>query len=174
MVGDVGATGRYGYSRYLQADANRQNAAFKLVGGDRHEHPLQLVSRGMGYYATDVENCRLDVLALAELDKLNEDALFSVCRSQHISMCGMLPTVIVLKTQKELGIEVTVEDIGYATSADVTGDKTERRLRRTHSPLTELNFEFGRATSATWKSSQERVCCRPGRESSFADAGLRF
>ena len=38
-------------------------------------------------------------------------------------MCGMLPTVIVLKALKELGIEVTVEDIGYATSADVTGDK---------------------------------------------------
>ncbi len=91
---------------------------------DLDEPPLLLISSDMNHYATDAENRRLDALALAELDKLDEDALFNTCRSQHISMCGMLPAVIVLKTLKELGIEVTVEDIGYSTSADVTGDKS--------------------------------------------------
>ncbi len=88
------------------------------------EPPLLLISSDMNHYASDAENRRLDALALAELDNLDENALFSVCRSQHISMCGLLPAVIVLKTLKELGITVTVEDIGYSTSAEVTGDKS--------------------------------------------------
>ncbi|MHC4878499.1 MAG: AmmeMemoRadiSam system protein B, partial [Planctomycetota bacterium] len=101
-----------------------QRFAEQLAGVIREldEPPLLLISSDMNHYAGDAENRRLDAIALAELDRLDEDSLLKTCRSQHISMCGVLPAVIVLKTLKELGIKVTVEDIGYSTSADVTGD----------------------------------------------------
>lgn len=86
------------------------------------EPPLLLISSDMNHYANDEETRRLDALALAELDRLDEDALFHTCRSNHISMCGMIPAVIVLKTLKNLGSVHQSRQIGYATSADRTGD----------------------------------------------------
>ena len=40
----------------------------------------------------------------------------------QISMCGMLPAVIVLETLRLLGDERQAERVAYATTADVTGD----------------------------------------------------
>jgi AmmeMemoRadiSam system protein B len=37
-------------------------------------------------------------------------------------MCGVLPAVIVLETLRELGMSRQGKRVGYATSADVTGD----------------------------------------------------
>ena len=37
-------------------------------------------------------------------------------------MCGLLPTVMVLETLRQLGTLQTCQRVGYATSADVTGD----------------------------------------------------
>lgn len=86
------------------------------------EPPLLLISSDMNHYANDEETRRLDALALAELDRLDEEALFKTCRSNHISMCGVIPAVIVLKTLKNLGSVHQSRQIGYATSADRTGD----------------------------------------------------
>ncbi len=86
------------------------------------EPPLLLISSDMNHYATEEENRRLDKLALEAFDRLDEDALFKTCRENHISMCGMLPAVIVLKTLKKLGGVSESRDIGYATSAAVTKD----------------------------------------------------
>ena len=86
------------------------------------EPPLLLISSDMNHYANDEETRRLDALALKELDRLDPDALFNVCSSNHISMCGMIPAVIVLKTLKKLNRLHQSRTVGYATSADVTGD----------------------------------------------------
>jgi len=37
-------------------------------------------------------------------------------------MCGVVPAVIVMETLRELGQLTRATRIGYATSADVTGD----------------------------------------------------
>ena len=86
------------------------------------EPPLLLISSDMNHYATEEENRRLDKLALDAFDRLDEDALYKTCRENHISMCGMIPAVIVIKTLKKLGGVTESRDIGYATSAAVTGD----------------------------------------------------
>ena len=89
------------------------------------EPPLLLISSDMNHFATDDENRRLDKLALDELDRLDEDSLFKTCRENHISMCGVIPAVIVLKTLKKLGQLHESRVVGYATSADANGDKSK-------------------------------------------------
>ena len=88
------------------------------------EPPLLVISSDMNHYASDDETRRLDQLALDALDRLDEDALFDTCRKNQISMCGMIPAVIVLKTLKRLGGVHQSRRVGYTTSADVTGDKS--------------------------------------------------
>ncbi|MCH7987734.1 MAG: AmmeMemoRadiSam system radical SAM enzyme [Planctomycetes bacterium] len=88
------------------------------------EPPLLLISSDMNHYASDDENRRLDALALAELDRLDPDALYNTVMKNHISMCGMLPAVIILKALQKMNRLHQAEKIGYATSADVSGDKS--------------------------------------------------
>jgi AmmeMemoRadiSam system radical SAM enzyme/AmmeMemoRadiSam system protein B/AmmeMemoRadiSam system protein A len=84
--------------------------------------PLLLISSDMNHYASDVETRRLDAMALAEFDRLNADALFETCQANHISMCGLVPAVIVMKTLKKLGQLKQSIAVGYATSAEASGD----------------------------------------------------
>ena len=86
------------------------------------ERPLLLISSDMNHYANEEETRRLDTLALADFDRLDEDALFRTCRENHISMCGMIPAVIIIKTLKKLGGVSKCTPVGYATSASVSGD----------------------------------------------------
>ena len=89
-----------------------------------NEKPLLLISSDMNHFASDAENRRLDAIALAALETGNPDKLFHTVTDQNISMCGMLPAVIVLETLKLLGGFKKAVKTGYATSADVTGDKS--------------------------------------------------
>jgi AmmeMemoRadiSam system protein B len=88
------------------------------------EPPLLLISSDMNHFATDGENRRLDGLALAALERLDPAELHRTVTQHNISMCGVLPAVIVLETLRILGRLSKAERTGYATSADVTGDKT--------------------------------------------------
>jgi AmmeMemoRadiSam system radical SAM enzyme/AmmeMemoRadiSam system protein B/AmmeMemoRadiSam system protein A len=84
--------------------------------------PLLLVSSDMNHFATDAENRRLDALALAALERCDPEALHETVTRHNISMCGVMPAVIVLETLRLLGGRPKAERVGYATSADVTGD----------------------------------------------------
>ncbi len=86
------------------------------------EPPLLVISSDMNHFADDEENRRRDQLALAMLEKNDPAGLLSVCAEENISMCGQLPAALVLLTLKELGQQVSYQQIGYGTSADVTGD----------------------------------------------------
>jgi AmmeMemoRadiSam system protein B len=88
----------------------------------REEPPLLLVSSDMNHYASDAQNRRLDGLALSALETGDPELLFNTVRENEISMCGVLPAVIVLETLRLLGRSSRTERTGYATSADVTGD----------------------------------------------------
>ena len=69
---------------------------------------------------------------LSEIDSLPTDNnnvfgngsfdLYETVRRNHISMCGVLPAVIVLETLQRLGALKRAERVGYATTADTTGD----------------------------------------------------
>jgi AmmeMemoRadiSam system protein B len=84
--------------------------------------PLLIISSDMNHFATDVENRRLDEVALQALETLDPATLFTTVRDQEISMCGLIPAVIVMETLRQLGQLHTVHGVGYATSADVTRD----------------------------------------------------
>jgi AmmeMemoRadiSam system protein B/AmmeMemoRadiSam system protein A len=86
------------------------------------ERPLLVISTDLNHYASDGENRRLDALAIAALEHLDPAALHATVLQRRISMCGMLPAVIVLETLKALGTLHRCERVDYATSADATGD----------------------------------------------------
>jgi AmmeMemoRadiSam system radical SAM enzyme/AmmeMemoRadiSam system protein B/AmmeMemoRadiSam system protein A len=86
------------------------------------EQPLLLISSDMNHYATDAENRRLDAIALAALDGLDPAVVYAAVTENQISMCGVLPAVIVLETLRLLGGAKKADRVGYATSADVSGD----------------------------------------------------
>ncbi len=84
--------------------------------------PLLVISSDMNHFATDEQNRRLDRLALDAMDRLDPAALYEVCQSNQISMCGLRPAVIVMEALRALGGLTTIEHVGYATSADVSRD----------------------------------------------------
>lgn len=86
--------------------------------------PLLLISSDMNHFANDRENRRLDEIALQALEKRDPEYLLRTIRGHNISMCGVLPAVITLETLRLLGGLVDTQRVGYATSAEVSGDTT--------------------------------------------------
>ncbi|MCO6457551.1 MAG: AmmeMemoRadiSam system radical SAM enzyme [Pirellulaceae bacterium] len=84
--------------------------------------PLLLISSDMNHFATDAENRRLDELALQALETLDPQHLLETVRQHDISMCGVLPAVVVMETLRILGRLGKCQRVAYATSADVSGD----------------------------------------------------
>ena len=84
--------------------------------------PLLVISSDMNHFATDVENRRLDELALQAMETLSPAKLYETVRSQNISMCGVLPAVIVMAALESLGQLKQAVRTCYATSADTSGD----------------------------------------------------
>ena len=88
----------------------------------QEELPLLLISSDMNHFATDAETRLLDDMALTALQKLDPAGVYETVTANHISMCGVLPAVIVLETLRQLGTLRQAQRVAYATSADVTGD----------------------------------------------------
>jgi AmmeMemoRadiSam system radical SAM enzyme/AmmeMemoRadiSam system protein B/AmmeMemoRadiSam system protein A len=84
--------------------------------------PLLLISSDMNHFATDRENRLLDEIALRAMERLDPAHLLATVTEHDISMCGVLPAVIVMETLRLLGGLRTSDRVSYATSADVTGD----------------------------------------------------
>lgn len=88
----------------------------------RTNPPLLVISSDMNHYATDAENRQLDEIAMQALERLDPAAVFETVTGRNISMCGVLPAVMVLETLRQLGRLHRAERIAYATSADTSGD----------------------------------------------------
>jgi AmmeMemoRadiSam system protein B len=84
--------------------------------------PLLVISSDMNHFASDAENRRLDALALEALETLDAATLYETVMRHQISMCGVLPAVIVMETLRKLGRLSRFERVAYGTSADVSGD----------------------------------------------------
>jgi AmmeMemoRadiSam system protein B len=98
-------------------------AALADVIRDMPRPPLLLISSDMNHFATDAENRRLDAMALEAMESLDPARLHETVRRHDISMCGVLPAVIVMETLRQLGKLERCERVAYGTSADVSGDK---------------------------------------------------
>ncbi|MFZ5831927.1 MAG: AmmeMemoRadiSam system radical SAM enzyme [Planctomycetota bacterium] len=86
------------------------------------ERPLLLVSSDMNHFADLETTRRLDGLAIEALRSLRSPELHQVVRRNRISMCGVLPAVLVTDTLRNLGLLTRAELVGYCTSAEASGD----------------------------------------------------
>lgn len=97
-------------------------AGLARVLAPRKERTLLVISSDMNHFAPDAENRRLDEMALAAFERLDPAALHETVTRNHISMCGLLPAVVVLETLRLWGNLSRSRRVGYATSADAGGD----------------------------------------------------
>ena len=86
--------------------------------------PLLVISSDMNHYAPDAENRRRDQLALDAMHTGDATELIETCMENEISMCGLVPAAFVLEVFKAMDLPFEVVDVSYATSADVSGDKS--------------------------------------------------
>lgn len=89
---------------------------------EQAEEVLLLISSDMNHFAPDAVNRRLDWLALEALEELDAKKLYETCQQLGITMCGLLPTVLVMETLRLLDRLHRCERVAYATSADAGGD----------------------------------------------------
>lgn len=86
--------------------------------------PLIVASTDMTHYESGKIARKKDFLALEKVLALDPAGLYEVVRENRISMCGVLPTVVMLRAAVELGAE-KAELVSYSNSGDVTGDQSE-------------------------------------------------
>ena len=86
------------------------------------EMPLLIISSDMNHYAAEEENRRKDELAMEALEARDPDRLLQTCIDNQISMCGVLPAVMIMKSLKEMKSLKKASRLGYTTSAETSGD----------------------------------------------------
>lgn len=95
-----------------------------LLISQLEQPPLLLISSDMNHFGTDKVNRELDELALQAMMSADSQKLHDTVRAHNISMCGVLPAVVVMEALLSLDQMDVVQRCGYATSGDVTGDKS--------------------------------------------------
>lgn len=85
------------------------------------EKVLILASSDMTHYESAETARQKDMLALERALALDPQGLVEACRSNSITMCGVIPAATMLVAAKELGA-TKAELIAYTTSGEVTGD----------------------------------------------------
>ena len=94
-----------------------------LVKGiqDYGQEVLLVASTDMTHYESQETTKAKDKLAIDRILDLDPEGLYKTVAKHGISMCGVIPTTIVLEACKALRAH-SVELVRYATSGDVTGD----------------------------------------------------
>ncbi len=80
-----------------------------------------VASSDLTHYEPQEEAKRKDKVALEAVIKLDPEGLFAKVEDYRISMCGVIPTTIMLIASQELGAK-KAELVKYMTSGDVIGD----------------------------------------------------
>jgi MEMO1 family protein len=84
---------------------------------------LLLTTSDLNHFEDDATTRLKDKKAIDQILALNPRGLYDVCRNDGISMCGLGPAVAMLTALRALAAQ-QAELVRYATSADVSGDKT--------------------------------------------------
>lgn len=82
-----------------------------------------VASSDMSHYLPDHEARRLDRMALEAALSLDPAALYDTVHAEGITMCGVVPATVGLVAAKALGA-TGAHLLGYATSGDVSGDRS--------------------------------------------------
>ena len=91
---------------------------------DFGEEVLIVASSDMTHYESAESARRKDELALERVLGFDPQGLLQVCRSEQITMCGVVPAAVMLVAAGELGA-TRAELVAYGTSGDVTGDNRQ-------------------------------------------------
>jgi len=83
--------------------------------------PLIVASSDMTHYETQKSAEKKDKAAIDKILKLDPKGLLTVVEKDDISMCGVIPTAVMLIAALALGAK-KAELVAYATSGDVSGD----------------------------------------------------
>jgi AmmeMemoRadiSam system protein B len=97
-----------------------------LAGAIRADgtRPLIISSSDMTHFEAGDVARRKDFLAIERALELDPAGLYATVRSNSISMCGVIPTVIMLQAALCLGAK-DAELVAYSNSGDVTGDQSD-------------------------------------------------
>lgn len=90
----------------------------KAEGGDI----LLVASSDMNHYEDEKRTREKDNLAIERVLALDPEGLVDVCASKRISMCGVLPTTVLITACKALGARKATL-VAHATSGDISGDR---------------------------------------------------
>ncbi|MEJ2201590.1 MAG: AmmeMemoRadiSam system protein B [Desulfuromonadaceae bacterium] len=85
---------------------------------------LIVASSDMTHYEPGPVARKKDLRALQQIQDLDPSGLYQTVYSESISMCGVIPVVVMLSAALRLGAQ-SVELIHYGNSGDVTGDQAE-------------------------------------------------
>ena len=89
----------------------------------QREDVLLLTTSDLNHYEDDATTRVKDRKAIDQLLALDPRGLYDTCRNEKISMCGLGPAVAMLTALNALGVR-RADLVKYATSADVSGDRT--------------------------------------------------
>jgi AmmeMemoRadiSam system protein B len=103
-----------------------QQIALGIVAAIREygEDVLIVASSDMTHYESAEVAKKKDDLALERVLAFDSKGLLEVCRSRQITMCGVIPSVVMLEAARELGAK-NIAQIAYGNSGDVTGDNRQ-------------------------------------------------
>ena len=79
---------------------------------------FMVISSDMNHFAPEPENRRLDQMALDSMLTGDPRKLYDICTQNQISMCGMIPAVVIMRAIGASKLEL----VHYCNSADATGD----------------------------------------------------
>ena len=85
---------------------------------------LIVASSDMTHYESADAARQKDEMALARALALDGKGLLDVCRSRGITMCGVVPSTVMIEAALKSGASKT-ELVAYGTSGDVTGDNRQ-------------------------------------------------
>lgn len=97
--------------------------ALAALVSDEAERPVLLASSDMNHYESRQVGRAKDDLALARIEALDAEALFSTVLGKSISMCGFLPATALLFAAAKLGAS-KAEVVARRDSGDETGDES--------------------------------------------------
>ena len=126
LMDAIGASARVAAGELAKTDAATRDRALQAAAAAIIKRSDEIVAAN----ARDMEAARsrklspamLDRLALDAIESLDPEELFRTVTERQISMCGMGPCVVVMHALRRLGELTRAESVGYATSADASGD----------------------------------------------------
>lgn len=90
---------------------------------DENDDILLLASSDMNHFSSAVEGEKLDRLAIEAMLAYAPQELYRIVRQNGISMCGLLPAIVVMQAAQKLGAQ-SCRLVEYGHSGQVNGDNS--------------------------------------------------